>query len=114
MTLTGRDRLFICGVGLVVVVACALLTLTRSADAKQTSLASATSYSIVTAHGSKAVAHCPQGTHVVGGGGHQAYAYTFRAIDVESYPVGQTAWTFVIKSDTHRWIDTKAYAICAR
>jgi streptogramin lyase len=113
MTLSRRDRLFICSVGFVVIVACALITLTRSADAQPTALASATSYSIVTAHGSKPVAHCPQGTRVVGGGGHQAYGYTFRAIDVESYPVGLSAWTFGIKSDTHRWIDTKAYAICA-
>jgi hypothetical protein len=46
-------------------------------------------------------------------GGHEAYAYTFRAIDMESYPVGN-GWKFGIKSDTHRWIDTKAYAICAQ
>lgn len=110
MSLTTRDRLFICGVGAVVVVACALFTLTRSADARQAR--ATTYYTTATAHGSQATAHCPSGSHLVGGGGHQAYAYTFRAIDVESYPVGN-GWRYGIKSDTHRWIDTKAFAICA-
>jgi hypothetical protein len=110
MTLTGRDRLFICGIGLAVIVVCALITLTRSADAKQGR--ANVSYSVVTAHGPSAVANCPSGSHVVGGGGHQAYGYTFRAIDMESYPVGN-GWKFGIKSDTHRWIDVKTYAVCS-
>jgi hypothetical protein len=110
MSLTRRDRLFICSVSTLVVAACALLTLTRAANATQ-SRATA-SYSIVTAHGPQSTASCPTGSRIVGGGGHQAYAYTFRAIDVESYPLGN-AWRFGIKSDTHRWIDTKAYAVCA-
>jgi hypothetical protein len=111
MSLTTRDRLFICGVGAVVVVACALFTLTRSADAKQ---GRATAYyTITTAHGPQSTAHCPSGSHVVGGGGHQSYGYTFRAIDMESYPTHTNGWRFGIKSDTYRWIDTKAFAICA-
>jgi hypothetical protein len=118
MTLTGRDRLFICGVGLAVVVACALITLTRTADARQTSLANAT-YQIVHATGSKATAYCPSGTHLLGGGGHENANHTFRAIDVTSFPVirphGQSSgWEFGIMSDSYRWIDTKAFAICAR
>jgi hypothetical protein len=117
MTLTGRDRLFICGVGLVVIVACALITLTRSADARQTSLANAT-YQVVQAHGSRATAYCPAGTHILGGGGHASANHTFRAIEGNSYPVFRQhespGWTFGIMSDSYRWIDTKAFAICAR
>lgn len=111
MSLTRRDRLFICGVGAIVIFACALFTLTRAANATQ-SRASVV-YTVVTAQGAQSTATCPNGSRVVGGGGHQAYAYTFRAIDVESYPVGN-GWKFGIKSDTHRWIDTKAYAVCAQ
>ncbi len=110
MSLTRADRLFICGVGAIVVIACALFTLTRSADAQQARAAAY--YSVVTANGPQATATCPAGSHVVGGGGHQAYAYTFRAIDMESYPVGN-GWRFGIKADTYRWIDTKAYAVCS-
>src|SRR3954469_997102 len=98
MTLSRRDRLFVCGVGFVVIVACALLTLARSADARETSLANAT-YQIMQASGPKATVYCPAGTHLLGGGGHENYNYTFRAIDVVSSPVfrphGQTAgWEF--------------------
>ncbi len=110
MSLTKRDRLFICSVSVFVVAACALLTLTRSANATQAR--ALTIFSTVTANGPQSTATCPHGTRVVGGGGHQAYGYTFRAIDVESYPLNN-GWRFGIKSDTHRWIDTKAYAICA-
>ncbi len=118
MTLTGRDRLFICLVGSAVVVACAIFTLTRPAAAQQAARANAT-YVVVHASGPKAIAYCPSGTHLLGGGGHEAYNYTFRAINVASYPVirphGQTAgWEFGIESDSYRWIDTKAFAICAR
>jgi len=111
MSLTRRDRLFICAVGAIVVIACALFTMTRSANATQSRASVA--YSVVTAQGPQSTATCPSASRVVGGGGHQAYAYTFRAIDVESYPVGN-GWKFGIKSDTHRWIDTKAYAVCAQ
>ena len=110
MSLTTRDRLFICGVGAIVIIACALFMLTRTANATQ-SRADAI-YTIVTANGPQSTANCPGGSHVVGGGGHQAYGYTFRAIDMESYPVGN-GWKFGIKADTYRWIDTKAYAVCA-
>jgi hypothetical protein len=110
MSLTRRDRLFICGVSALVVAACALLTFTGPARARQERASSV--YSIVTANGPQSTASCPSGSKVVGGGGHQAYAYTFRAIDVESYPSGN-GWRFGIKSDSHRWIDTKAYAVCA-
>lgn len=118
MTLTTRDRLFVVAVGLAVVVACAAITLTRPAAAQQTSLANAT-YTIVHATGSKATAYCPSGTHLLGGGGHENANHTFRAIDVRSYPVqrpyGQpSGWEFGIESDSYRWIDTKAFAICAR
>src|SRR5471030_2780330 len=110
MSLTRRDRLFICEVGAIVVIACALFTMTRSANATQSR--ASVFYSVVTANGAQSTATCPSGSQVVGGGGHQAYAYTFRAIDMESYPVGN-GWRFGIKSDTHRWIDTKAYAVCS-
>jgi hypothetical protein len=118
MSLTRRDRLFICSVGATVVVACAVITLTRPAEARQTSLANAT-YTIVQATGSKATAYCPSGSHLLGGGGHDNANHTFRAINVRSYPVirphGQPAgWEFGVESDSYRWIDTKAFAICAR
>lgn len=110
MSLTRRDRLFICGVGAIVVISCALFTLTRSANATRSR--ADVSYSVVTAQGVKSTANCPSGSTVVGGGGHQAHAYSFRAIDMESYPVGN-GWRFGLESDSFRWIDTKAYAVCA-
>lgn len=118
MTLTRRDRVFICLVALCVVVGFAVITMTRPAAAERMTLANAT-YTIVQAKGSKAKAYCPSGTHLLGGGGHESANHTFRAIDVASYPVtrphGQTSgWEFGIESDSYRWIETTSYAICAR
>ena len=103
MHLSVRDRLFICGVGLAVVVACALITLTRPAEAKQ----AAVNYKIVTAHRNVT---CPHPYHVVGGGGKPVND-TSGITDVWSYPTHQNGWMFQVKSNGH-YVETTAYAIC--
>ncbi len=71
-------------------------------------------YTIAHAIGVKAKAHCPAGTRVLGGGGHEHYAYTFRVRDVLSVPLAHGAgWEYGMEAETGGWITTAAFAICA-
>jgi len=103
MNLSVRDRFFICGVGLAVVVACAMITLTRPADAQQT----LRNFKIET--GSRHVS-CPSGWHRLGGGGKPVHD-TSGVTDIWSYPTHQNGWMFQVKSNGH-YVDTTAYVVC--